>query len=203
MMVVGGGGEQDTCGARVAVDAEQTKRREADTSCRDPETSQRQRLGAHEPCWPQDLLHSRLCLAWSRYDALALPLVPLHVPPPPSPCSSCPPSMSLLPLSQPTGPTSQGVHMCRCPPPCSRRLIGWLFHDEARPEHYSLALHREGGGGPAYAASPGDGTSERRHPLGLAEGDDMQPSPSPMGLWQCRALHVGLHERERYMCCVV
>ena len=83
----------------------------ADTSCRDPETSQRQRLGAHEPCWPQDLLQLSSVVARSRHDALALPLLPLHVPPPPSPCSSCPPSMPLLPLSQPTGPTSQGVHV--------------------------------------------------------------------------------------------
>jgi hypothetical protein len=82
-----------------------------DTSCRDPETSQRQRLGAHEPCWPQDLLPAFPSISRSRHDALALPLLPLHVPPPPSPCSSCPPSMPLLPLSQPTGPTSQGVHV--------------------------------------------------------------------------------------------
>jgi hypothetical protein len=107
-MVVGEGGDEER---RVGPVLHLTRSRpsvgRADTSCRDPETSQRQRLGAHEPCWPQDLLllFSPL-LSRCRYDALALPLLPLHVAPPPSPCSSCPPSMPLLPLSQPTGPTS-------------------------------------------------------------------------------------------------
>jgi hypothetical protein len=81
----------------------------SDTSCRDPETSQRQRLGAHEPCWPQDLL--RRFLVWSRHDGLALPLLPLHVPHPPSPCSSCPPSMPLLPLRSPQAPPPK---VCTC-----------------------------------------------------------------------------------------
>jgi hypothetical protein len=115
----------------------------SDTSCRDPETSQRQRLGAHEPCWPQVLLSFWRQLSWSRHDGLALPLPPLHVPHPPSQCSSCPPSMPPLPLSQPTGPTSQGVHV-PLPTALLQASVGWLCH-EARPQHYSLALQgREG-----------------------------------------------------------
>jgi hypothetical protein len=151
----------------------------ADTSCRDPETSQRQRLGAHEPCWPQDLLQIRS--SWSRHDALALPLLPLHVPPPPSPCSSCPPAICrCCPCRSPQAPPPK-VCMCRCPPPCSRRLVGWLSH-EARLQQYSLALHREGGDGQrmqqALVMAPPRGVIHS----GFVIEYRCQPPPSPLGL---------------------
>jgi hypothetical protein len=115
----------------------------ADTSCRDPETSQRQRLGAHEPCWPQDLLLS------------AIPSLGPDMTPWPSPCSpcTCPPSLSMLLLSALEAAAAPVAahrpHVPRCACAAAQRpapgVVGWLSH-EARPTHYSLPLHigREG-----------------------------------------------------------
>jgi hypothetical protein len=66
------------------------------------------------------------------------PTFPLHAPP-------VRPRYRCCPCRSPQAPPPK---VCACAPAHrpAPGVVGWLSH-EVRPQHYSLALHREGGGG--------------------------------------------------------
>jgi hypothetical protein len=127
------------------------------------------------------------------------PFLPLHLPPPPSPCSCVHAAAAPVAAHRPHLPRCA----CAAAHRCAARVVGWLYH-EARPAHYSLALHREGGDDQrlqqALVMAPQRGVIHSGFTFLRVVGNTFLPSGcGSVGpcMWAC------MNQRERHKGCVV